>query len=164
MQPKTLFQRTRSEASKIQRAYHTRVLPPMPNSKNSRILPQTSGATLPSVPFSVTASRVTVSTVVHRRSSAVPPKAVATTTLVPRLGNPASSPPVEADKQNGRTPHQATSSTREKPLPPMTSVAATPTLTSESPPRPPSKPPVVLKKDPIACMFVPKRKSTQRLV
>ncbi|KIM48778.1 hypothetical protein M413DRAFT_437957 [Hebeloma cylindrosporum] len=163
VQPKSLLQRTRTEASKIQRAYHTRVLPPMPTAKNYRIPPLTSGATLPSVPASVTASRVTVNTVVHRRPAAVPPTAASSSKPGPTVRNPASKPPQPADLQNRHSPHQTAPPTGENPLRPtgMTSVAATSTLTSASPARLPSKP---LKKDPIACMFVPKRKNTQRVV
>lgn len=135
----------------------------MPTSKNFRIIPQTSGVTLPSVPSSVTASRVTVNTVVHRRPSGAAPAAVASSTPVPKPRNPASIHP-PADLQNRHPPHQAGPPPREKPLRPMTGVAATSTPISESPQRVPSKPPAALKKDPLASMFVPKRKNTQRVV
>ncbi|KAF8965301.1 RNA polymerase II transcription factor SIII subunit A-domain-containing protein [Flammula alnicola] len=150
---KTLFQRTRHEASKIQRAYNTRVLPPAPTSKSYRVLPQNSGAALPSASSSTTSSRVTVNTVVHRRSSASS-TAVASSSVIatPRAKVPVSKPlppsPTDDPKipppmNNPRTPSLMTGLT-------------TPCASSEGPPVA-AKSPTTLKKDPMACLFVPKR-------
>ncbi|KAK7037965.1 RNA polymerase II transcription factor SIII subunit A-domain-containing protein [Favolaschia claudopus] len=68
--PKTLFQKTKSEASKMQKNMYTKPLfPPMPsNGRNFRVLPADKAVLLP--PHSgETSSRVTVNTVVHRVSA-----------------------------------------------------------------------------------------------
>ncbi len=69
-QPKTLFQKTRCEASKIQRALNTRILPSTPTAKNYRIFPPSSGSTLPSAVSS--SNRVTVNTITVPRRQAMP--------------------------------------------------------------------------------------------
>ncbi|KAF5373711.1 hypothetical protein D9758_000744 [Tetrapyrgos nigripes] len=67
-QPKSLFQKTRSEASKIQRTmYNARMVPPMPKGKDYRVT-KTPNVDFPFSPEQISAlNRVTVNTVVHRR-------------------------------------------------------------------------------------------------
>ncbi|KAJ7709608.1 RNA polymerase II transcription factor SIII subunit A-domain-containing protein [Mycena rosella] len=67
-QPKTLFQKTRSEASRLQKNMYAKpMFPPMPSSgKNYRVLPADDSALLPA---SQSSSRVTVNTVLHRVST-----------------------------------------------------------------------------------------------
>ncbi|KAF7295396.1 hypothetical protein MIND_01079200 [Mycena indigotica] len=66
--PKTLFQKTRSEASRLQKnIYRKPMLPSMPNGgKSYRVLPPNNSALLPTSQTSGSSSRVTVTTVVHK--------------------------------------------------------------------------------------------------
>jgi len=71
--PKTLFQKTKSEESRLQKNVHSKpIFPPMPPSgKSYRVLPPDKSVLLP--PQSgVTSSRVTVNTVMHRVSAPGP--------------------------------------------------------------------------------------------
>ncbi|KAF9059530.1 RNA polymerase II transcription factor SIII subunit A-domain-containing protein [Rhodocollybia butyracea] len=68
-QPKTLFQKTKSEASKLQKnIYHTRMIPPMPKGNDYRLTGNISGSSKLPIPQSSYSSRVTVNTVTRRPS------------------------------------------------------------------------------------------------
>ncbi|KAJ7510143.1 RNA polymerase II transcription factor SIII subunit A-domain-containing protein [Mycena galericulata] len=71
VQPKTLFQKTKSEASRLQKNMYAKpMLPPMPISgKNYRVLPPDHSVLLPPSQSGMASSRVTVNTVVHRVSA-----------------------------------------------------------------------------------------------
>ncbi|KAJ6525715.1 RNA polymerase II transcription factor SIII subunit A-domain-containing protein [Mycena capillaripes] len=67
VQPKTLFQRTKSEASRLHKNMYAKpMFPPMPSGKNYRVLPPDKSVLLPP---SQSPSRVTVTTVMHRVSA-----------------------------------------------------------------------------------------------
>ncbi|KAJ7940361.1 RNA polymerase II transcription factor SIII subunit A-domain-containing protein [Mycena leptocephala] len=69
-QPKTLFQKTKSEASRLQKnVYAKPMFPPMPSGKNYRVLPPDKSDLLPPSQSGVGSSRVTVTTVMHRVSA-----------------------------------------------------------------------------------------------
>ncbi|KAF9484689.1 hypothetical protein BDN70DRAFT_872212 [Pholiota conissans] len=152
---KTLFQRTRHEASKIQRAYNTRVLTPAPSSKTYRVLPQNTGAALPSA--SPSPSRVTVNTVIHRRPSTSSSTAVASSsnTIGSNARVPFSKPPPPPLTDTSKT--SLSINTPKSPLL-VTSPPAIRSMTpASSEPARPTKPLPTLKKDPMASLFVPKR-------
>ncbi|KAF8163538.1 RNA polymerase II transcription factor SIII subunit A-domain-containing protein [Crassisporium funariophilum] len=151
---KTLFQKTRSEASKVQKAYNSRILPPMPSANSYRALPQSSGAVLPSM--SSTSTRVTVNTVIQRRPAPAPTPLSRTANLRP---TPASSPPangrpVELLSTPGPTRSQTTSHSSASP--PVNNLGSTPSLKG---PLRVSKSQTISKKDPMASLFLPKRKA-----
>ncbi|KAK2466745.1 hypothetical protein APHAL10511_001003 [Amanita phalloides] len=139
-QPKSLFQKTRSEASKMQKAvYRARALPPMPASKGYA---PTAKLLLPPPPQQP--SRVTVNTVKRRLYS----------------------PDTTPDKPPVPLPMNAVQP--EKPLPcnttNMTTGGPPPQLSQTSADTIPNRPHVKTpKKDPMACLFLPKhRASSQR--
>ncbi|KAJ6597195.1 RNA polymerase II transcription factor SIII subunit A-domain-containing protein [Mycena vulgaris] len=70
-QPKTLFQKTKSEASRLQKNMYAKpMFPPMPPSgKNYRVLPPDNSVLLPTFLSGAASSRVTVTTVQHRVSA-----------------------------------------------------------------------------------------------
>ncbi|TFK42350.1 RNA polymerase II transcription factor SIII subunit A-domain-containing protein [Crucibulum laeve] len=160
LQPKTLFQKTRTEASKLQKTiYNSRIIPPMPGARNYRVLPERPSAALPPVPSNQT-SRVTVNTVVHRR-----PLLVSTP-----------SPTTLSSLSRPTPPPLSTSSSSHSLSPPMTSpIASRPPSTisfqSKSPLLPssasstvlhesrPFKSPKPMKKDPMSSLFVPKHRA-----
>ncbi|EPQ57966.1 hypothetical protein GLOTRDRAFT_136780 [Gloeophyllum trabeum ATCC 11539] len=102
-QPRSLFQKTRTEASKLQKTmYGPRLLPPMPAAKSYRVLPSTTTSSLlPAPPSTLSNPRVTVKAVRRPSSSSVPPSSSATpkqpvpppSTAPPRLLPPSQSPP-----------------------------------------------------------------------
>ncbi|KDR73581.1 hypothetical protein GALMADRAFT_280740 [Galerina marginata CBS 339.88] len=155
--PKTLFQKIKSEASKVQRAYSARVLPPMPTFKNYRVLPHTSGAALPSAPSATTGSRVVVNTVLHRRSSTLPSTSHTTT---PNKGTSISTS-ISPLPPRTETPNKPT--TTVVPVSPSGD-SVTPSCSVAESPRTHSKVPITTKKDPMASLFVPRRKIPQRPV
>ncbi|KAJ7444831.1 RNA polymerase II transcription factor SIII subunit A-domain-containing protein [Mycena latifolia] len=69
-QPKTLFQKTRSEASRLQKNMYAKpMFPPMPSGKSYRVLPPDKSVLLPDSQSGMASSRVTVNTVLHRVSA-----------------------------------------------------------------------------------------------
>ncbi|KAF9265564.1 hypothetical protein L218DRAFT_146452 [Marasmius fiardii PR-910] len=150
--PKTLFQKTRSEASKLQRnIYSARMIPPMPKGKDYR--PTTGvGDLLPKPPTSYP-SRVTVNTVIRRQ----PLSTSTSTTFTPAsvqsrskgLSITPTSPPINStpaiinDCKLGYTQNKNPSPSSNSP--------------SKSPPLP--KPPTPVKKDLMATLFVPKHRA-----
>lgn len=157
-QQRSLFQKTKLDACKRQRAYYTaRSLPPMSTAKDYRVLPRPPGASLPPVASSITESRVVVSKVVHRRpvvataKPAVPATSLSQSTKVSRptssLPTPRPSPAV--------IPNQQSASKTPK-TPPIPKPSPGPMIES---PRSALKVSSTIKKDPMASLFVPKRKS-----
>ena len=150
-QPKTLFQKTRSEASKIQRALNARILPPMPTAKNYRIFPSASEPSLPSAVSS--SNRVTVNNITVPRRQAMPTSLTASS----QSGSSFDMSPVKFPTRSlAKDDITGTQSRESFPASILTSPAPE---TSRPLPKPRTP-----KKDPMASLFVPKRKppSTQR--
>jgi len=137
--PKTLFQKTRSEASKLQKTiYNARVLPPMPTAKSYQVAPQMAGAS----------SRVTVNTVIKRRPISAP-------LTLPALNVTSLSAQSSSCSATSPTTQPSTTS---KPISISPPPAAT-LLTSEPPRIVKSPNKTTVKKDPMATLFVPKHKA-----
>ncbi|KAF8891224.1 RNA polymerase II transcription factor SIII subunit A-domain-containing protein [Infundibulicybe gibba] len=129
VQPKSLFQKTRTEASKIQKnMYNARIIPPMANGKNYRVLSKPPDATPLLPPASASPS------VVPLALRQVPPASA--------LPRPSATLPPQS---SGRNPIPA----RPKPLTNPTNSSAIPE------PRPIKS----SKKDPMAALFVPKHRA-----
>ncbi|KJA27056.1 hypothetical protein HYPSUDRAFT_983931 [Hypholoma sublateritium FD-334 SS-4] len=142
---KSLFQQTRNEASRYQRALNSRVLPPPPPARAHRVLPP------PAPASSSSSSRVTVNTVVLRR----PQQAAAgmSSASGPAVSGPSTKAPVALPTYPANPPRRPPSTTTDRaktPPPPSGRVA----LASE--PAAARKPPKK-DKDPMSCLFVPKR-------
>ena len=146
---KTLFQKTRSDASKLQKnIYNARMLPPMPAAKNY-------GQVAPQMALEPSSSRVTVNTVIKRRPISAPLTLLRSVT--------SSETALSAQSASS----SATSSTTPQPLKttsPISISSSPPTTTltaSESPRIVKSSPTTnkTIKKDPMAALFVPKRKA-----
>ncbi|KAG5643232.1 hypothetical protein DXG03_001316 [Asterophora parasitica] len=148
--PKTLFQKTRTEASKMQKTMSQRMLPPMPqNGKRYSVLPKSASAAIDFLPPSSSSSRVTVNNVVHRRpvtSSAASSASIAST-------------PASASSSMPSTIKARPLIAPSKSSPGVMGVSSKPPLRSDAPAPAesrPLKPPA--KKDPMASLFVPKRR------
>ena len=140
MSAKTLFQKTRSDASKLQKTiYNARILPPMPTAKNYQADPQ---MTLES-----SSSRVTVNTVVKRRPASAP------LTLLSVTSETALSAQSASGSAASPTPQLLTTT---RPISISSPPAATLTASESRIIRSPNK---TIKKDPMAALFVPKRKA-----
>ncbi|ESK88032.1 hypothetical protein Moror_10773 [Moniliophthora roreri MCA 2997] len=156
VQPKTLFQKTRSEASKIQKnMYHARIIPPMPKSKeysSAKPSPSPNRITLfPPAPAGY-ANRVTVNTIKR------PPISTSTSTTTPKK-------PI-AILEKSKLPalsHSTTSVSRTCPTTHADDYQNKHTLSSPAAPTQsgslPLKSPSALKKDPMATLFVPKHRA-----
>ena len=151
---KTLFQKTRSDASKLQKnIYNARILPPMPTSKNyGQVAPQMM-AIEPS-----SSSRVTVNTVIKRRP----------TSSAPLILRSVSSSGTDLSTQSISRNSTTMPTTPQQPLKtasPISSISNLPasklTTTASESPRNAKSPPTnkTIKKDPMAALFVPKRKA-----
>ncbi|KII89125.1 hypothetical protein PLICRDRAFT_596548 [Plicaturopsis crispa FD-325 SS-3] len=152
-QPKTLFQKTRSEASKLQKnMYSARMVPPMPTAKQYRVLPSPASAELPPPPSTMKSARVTVRTVAHRRPSASSTSATSSATSFSPISSLGTSPSSSGPSSASHTP--ATLSNTPTPLRPSPKKADAP------PPNPKS---AVKKKDPMASMFMPKHRTFSQL-
>lgn len=140
---KSLFQKTRTEASKMQKnMYNAPIIPPMFNGKNYRVLPKLPDATLPTLPPSNEPSRVTVKTVVQRRSV-----------------HPHTSPPPPASFP---TPIPGPSSPNSRSLDAVKPLSATTPGQSPLTIKPLSKPPSdarPVKRDLMSTLFVPKHRA-----
>ncbi|KAF8637363.1 hypothetical protein AX17_002862 [Amanita inopinata Kibby_2008] len=159
-QPKTLFQKTRSEASKIQRTvYNARIIPPMPTAKTYSLTQ--CPTLLPAPPESNgQSSRVTVNTVRRPLSS------ISTTTSIsksPPKPNTRTVPSLAHPIQRAMPPHNSPggSSTTASTEPLQSQALSAPADPPPPPPpsgtpRPPAKP---SKKDPMACLFLPKHRA-----
>ncbi|THU82896.1 hypothetical protein K435DRAFT_439714 [Dendrothele bispora CBS 962.96] len=162
-QPKTLFQKTRSEASKIQKNMYTaRMIPPMPKAKDYRITKP------PNVAFSSTGqssalNRVTVNTVIQRRPSISTPSASSppASTSSP-LPSSSSSQLVSTASKSSQPQSQSMSPPLPKPGLPNrdeTTRVVSPSKSDGLPLKPPSR----IKKDPMASLFVPKHRAHSQL-
>ena len=143
---KTLFQKTRSEASKIQKnIYNSRILPPMPTAKNY-------GQVAPQMGLEPSSSRVTVNTVMKRRPTSTPLTSWTGTSETSLSAQSASSSATSPTRQLLKT---------ASPISIYSSPPATALTASESPRIAKSSPPMnkTIKKDPMAALFVPKRKA-----
>ncbi|KAH6918389.1 RNA polymerase II transcription factor SIII subunit A-domain-containing protein [Coprinopsis sp. MPI-PUGE-AT-0042] len=157
-QPKTLFDKARGEASKIQKALYTsRVVPP--TGKTARVLAKPNDAILPPVPNS-TSTRVTVT--VHRRirpptsrslsTASAPSSSAVTTSSSSQMTTPACSPPAMSSLSSSRG------------LPPTGSIPELPRSVKEEITKVPPKPPNVISTQsspthPLASLFVPKHRA-----
>ncbi|KAJ6463826.1 RNA polymerase II transcription factor SIII subunit A-domain-containing protein [Mycena vitilis] len=162
VQPKTLFQKTKSEASRLHKNMYAKpMFPPMPSGKNYRVLPPDNSAVLPLSQSGAASSRVTVTTVMHRVSlpgsgvlsaarpskapvtesslnspSSVAPLAASSSTLSPSVSTPLPS------RRNGSlylapSPSKSTPSSSSVFSLPTISSATVPTL--QTTPQPPLK-------------------------
>lgn len=140
--PKTLFQKTKAEANKIQKSvYGARMLPPMPTSKGYSTEPRPSLSQKPSLSLGMQPTApVTLKTVVYRKSPA--------TTLQTELPQP-TSPPAAASSPPASSP------------PPPHSPQEHPRQAS------PSSSPLKMangtKKDPMSSLFMPKHRALSQL-
>ncbi|KAJ7085798.1 RNA polymerase II transcription factor SIII subunit A-domain-containing protein [Mycena belliarum] len=185
--PKTLFQKTKSEASRLQKSMHAKpMFPPMPSGKNYRVLPPDNSVLVPAFQSSVASSRVTVNTVVHRVS--VPTLVVSKTpgnqSWMPSIApTPSSLSSISAPSASSSSlPRRNNSASPPKPLLASPSVSPCTNLssaTSQSPTESPSKkrrltdsdfsrispesrpprPPIPVKRDPMASLFLPKHRA-----
>jgi len=148
-QPKTLFQKTKNDATKLRRSMYTsRMIPPMPQSNVHRVLPILASAKPPATPsMKPLNSRVTVKTVTIRRPS--------TSTTAPQ--------PISHSVQSTNSTRSGPPVTPKKAMP--VSPASKLSLNLPPPPStdpPPFKPPIQ-KKDPMASLFMPKHRALSQL-
>ncbi|EAU88783.2 hypothetical protein CC1G_01156 [Coprinopsis cinerea okayama7 len=183
-QPKTLFQKARGEASKIQKAFYSaRSLPPMPTGKTHRVLAKPDDSILPPLPNSTVPSRVTVRTVtvqvpVQRRLQATAsssmtassPSSSSSRTPVSsssssRTTTPSGSPPAPSISRGLTQLHLDTPRSKDHSKSKGEIAKVTPRVPPAVPanaPPPPTrllKSPAPLKKDPMASLFVPKHRA-----
>ncbi|KAG6880249.1 hypothetical protein C0992_001817 [Termitomyces sp. T32_za158] len=156
--PKTLFQKTRSDASKLQRNLFNRIVPPMPlNGKTIAVLPKSSAANIDFLPPSASGTtRVTVNNVVRRlpgTSAGSSLSSVSSNTTV--LSS-------EAEKPIATLSHHVPSTVGKSPAKPPISPPIRGDPFAPSEPRP-LKPPGHAKKDPMTSLFVPKRRTHSQL-
>ncbi|KZT26590.1 hypothetical protein NEOLEDRAFT_1241043 [Neolentinus lepideus HHB14362 ss-1] len=134
-QPKTLFQKTKSSASRIQKSmYGPPMLPPMPSAKTYRVLPTPSRSSLLPAPTSTSGTpRITVTVVRRPSTSSVPATGISPTNSAPvsHPSVPTSPPPTSSS------------------LPARTETARTVKPTS--------------KKDPMSNLFMPKHRQHSQL-
>ncbi|KAF9227816.1 hypothetical protein BS17DRAFT_746638 [Gyrodon lividus] len=147
-QPKTLFQKTKNDATKLRRSLYTsRMIPPMPQGKVHRVLPSSASAKPPAAPSTKPLNQITVKTVTTPRPS--------TSTTVPQ--------PTTLSVESTNSAPFAPTVTPKKAMP-MSSVFKLPL--NSSPPQfadpPPFKPPIQ-KKDPMASLFMPKHRAFSQL-
>jgi elongin-A len=107
--PKTLFQKTRTEASKIQKTiYSARIIPPMPRVREYRVLSNASVKSPPSPPTSSSGTRVTVKSISYRRPSAsslaAPASALSHPPFTKKPLAAPGSPPTSPTLQDSRQP------------------------------------------------------------
>ena len=141
-QPKTLFQKTRTEASKISKTMYTpRVMPPMPRVKDYRPtgISHGGGTLLPPPPPSSGKSCVVVKTTYRRAPS---------TSVTSSSATFSSAPSLVLDKFPNPKPHFQPKTIMAPPLPPRPSL-------QQAEPRP-STP---VKKDPMSALFMPKHRA-----
>ncbi|KAJ3993953.1 RNA polymerase II transcription factor SIII subunit A-domain-containing protein [Lentinula boryana] len=157
-QPRTLFQKTRSEASKLQKnMYNTRMIPPMLKGKDYR--PTSSIASAPLLAQTSYSNRVTVKTITRRPSSATAgssePDTLPSKTLNHSPLKPTTSP---SSTWKTETRSLFSSSNGALTIPRKDTPKNTQISSSEIVPSP-SKSFPVAKKDPMASLFVPKHRA-----
>lgn len=150
-QPKTLLQKTLSEASKIQKAmYNSRSIPPMVNGRSYRVLGK---GTSPIIPESksVVSNRVCVNTV-HKRLVCGPSgtsKIPASVSQPPSNRNPT---PLSQASLEPAPPHATLKTTVQKP----SALGASSNAPLDGRPM---RTMIPVKKDPMATLFVPKHRA-----
>ncbi|OBZ75759.1 Elongin-A [Grifola frondosa] len=159
-QPKTLLQKTRSEAARVQKGiYAIHSNPTIPNGKNYRILPSKHSAKLlPPPPASSSSSsgpRVTVTTVTVRRPKLTSPKAVSSTSPS-RIAAPSCPAFSSIPRYSQSVPRHTTTSTAQPISPPKPVSISEPRLASQRPSQ-------HSKKDPMASLFMPKHRAHSQL-
>ncbi|KAH7889580.1 RNA polymerase II transcription factor SIII subunit A-domain-containing protein [Phlebopus sp. FC_14] len=148
-QPKTLFQKTKTETSKLRRSLYASRM--MPQGNAHRVLPSPTSAKPPAASSSKPlSSQITVKTVTIRR-----PSTSTTTPISPSLqsSNPARSGPSVTPKITLSAPSPSNSNSG----PPPGVQSLSPTVDPRS-----SKPPLQ-KKDPMASLFMPKHRTLSQL-
>ncbi|KAJ7775165.1 RNA polymerase II transcription factor SIII subunit A-domain-containing protein [Mycena metata] len=189
VQPKTLFQKTRLETSRIQKSvFAPPMLPPMPSGgKNYRVLAPGKPDLLPPPPSGMVSPRVTVTTVVHRvpTTGAFPPKLPvkrqSSHKSVPPLPLPSTSSLSSPSRGNSGGLTSASkprlpSSSSVSPLASLSSASVSTQTSTEPPlkkPRTVEYPPIAsesrpsrspIKRDPMASLFLPKHRAySQRI-
>ncbi|KAG6868830.1 hypothetical protein C0993_009712 [Termitomyces sp. T159_Od127] len=158
--PKSLFQKTRSDASKLQKNLYNRIVPPMPpNGKAIAVLPRPSAANVEFLPPSTSGTtRVTVNNVVRRLpgTSAGPSFSSVSSSMVTALSSQTDKPLAALSHP---VPHHTVGKSPAKP-PKSPSIRADSSMPSEVRPL---KPPGHAKRDPMASLFVPKRRTHSQL-
>ncbi|TDL25024.1 hypothetical protein BD410DRAFT_785781 [Rickenella mellea] len=135
-QPKSLFQKTRADASKLQKSvFGPRMLPPMPASKGFRPAFASSGATLS---FGESTTPVHVTTITRRVTSATSTKPIGP----PETASKRKQPDSSADHRHPKSP---------PPAPVIPEQRMQPKL------------PAPTKKDPMASLFMPKHRAHSQL-
>ncbi|KAG9226206.1 hypothetical protein CCMSSC00406_0005117 [Pleurotus cornucopiae] len=149
-QPKTLFQKTKSEAFKLQRTmYSLRSVPPMVNGKTYRVIPPSpKPPLLPASTSSPLSSRVTVTTVRHVRP---PPSSSSASSSDTSSSDRATSYPSSPAPAPGKLPPPPRTQQSTPHEAPTTAQAA------PGPTTPRKKAPV--KKDPASALFMPKHRA-----
>ncbi|KXN92273.1 Transcription elongation factor B polypeptide 3 [Leucoagaricus sp. SymC.cos] len=163
VQPRTLIQKTLSEASKISKAmYHSRMIPPMNGGKTYRVLPKPSCSIMPTTTSTIP-SRVAVNTVQKRLISNVsngraPPHASSISPSTPRSASTKNQALQRPSPGSALAPPTTSMVPRQSGSSPVKGLlAASPS--GSSPDARPMKPVVSLKKDPMASLFVPKHRA-----
>lgn len=163
-QPKSLFQKTRSEASKLQKnIYNSRMIPPMPKGKDYRPTGPITG-TLLSTPQESYSNRVSVNTVIRRpldSTTASSSGSRATFNAIPpQIHSPSLQKPTISPFSKLSSSSNDTQLTLKKDIPPSNSG----TLSSPPIDQSLSRPPSAVKKDLMASLFVPKHRAySQRM-
>lgn len=161
-QPKSLFQKTRSEASKLQKnIYNSRMIPPMPKGKDYR----TTGPITLSTPQESYSNRVSVNTVIRRpldSTTASSSGSRATFNAIPPQTNLLSPPkPTISPFPKLSSLNNDIQLTLRKDIPPSNSGILSSSPIDQSLSRPPS---AAVKKDLMASLFVPKHRAySQRM-
>ncbi|KAF6763963.1 RNA polymerase II transcription factor SIII subunit A-domain-containing protein [Ephemerocybe angulata] len=151
-QPKTLFQKTRTEASKIQKAfYNSRSVPPRQVGKTVRVHATPDHSILPPIPSSIP-SRVTVNTITLPRHP--PPSGSSASSSSPASTTSRASPP--SCQSSSFDMGSKGQSTRDY-MTPLSNASSPPPSRSST--APPLKSPGPIKKDPMASLFVPKHRA-----
>jgi elongin-A len=172
-QPKTLFQKTRSDTSRLQKnMYHSRMIPPMTQGRTYRVIQNTPSAKLPPPPHPNLPSCVKVNTVLLRRPipATTTPGSSAPSTL---KSLPASSAHLPSSVVNSKLLEnsQPSAASRAPKLAPKSSppsrngILNSDTQHTSPPPSQdkPLKPLPVSKKDPMASLFMPKHRAHSQL-
>ncbi|KAG1733041.1 RNA polymerase II transcription factor SIII subunit A-domain-containing protein [Suillus paluster] len=147
-QPKTLFQKTKTEATKLRTSMYTaRILPPQRN----RMIHSSPSLRAPAPgPSQTTKSMVTVKTVTYKRPP-VPPTPPQTSGQAPTASVSAPSGPTTPQKLAASPPSARPSKSLQMPQ-------SSPSTGEQRPSKPP-----INKKDPMASLFMPKHRTLSQL-
>ncbi|KAG6837269.1 hypothetical protein H0H93_012274 [Arthromyces matolae] len=166
--PKTLFQKTRTDASKMHKNLFSRMLPPMPpNGKTFAVQRKASAADLDFLPPTSGPSRVTVNNVVRRvPATTVPSTSKASTSPALHAGSAGPSTtgkilPAKRSVNSVTVAHSAPAHHDKSPDKSLNKPADASNISA--PESKSSKPSGKMKKDPLASMFVPKHRAHSQL-